>query len=44
MEYVAGKTMAAFVAIELREDTPPLVFIVDERKNIVGFDDAPELL
>ena len=44
MEYIAGQVVPAFVAIELYQDAPPLVFITDERQKIIGFDDAAQLL
>jgi len=39
-----GKLMASFTAVELNEDAPPVVFVVDEAQQVKRLDEATQLL
>ena len=39
-----GECMAAFAAIKLRQDTPPVAFVIKILKQIQSFDDPPQFL
>ena len=40
----AGEPVAAFVAVELDQDAPPVAFVVDEAEQVERLDHAAQLL